>query len=186
MTFGLFEDHHHPRIPLDHLVESQARIDAHKLNLIGALTEGTMTELRWGERGYSLAARTVDILVSGNPLLVLWDELARPYFACPKCGRRCKHIYLDEFACRICCDLDYSSRHLHRSMSGVHRIRRWRRQLGIDPHPFAPIPERPKRHTRFHRIAARIRAEEGKLVGYLSGVNHDLKRRMQLRGMIPK
>jgi hypothetical protein len=71
-------------------------------------------------------------------------------------------------------------------MPGVHRIRRWRRQLGIDPHPFAPIPERPRHHTRFHRIAARIRAEEGKLVGYLSGVNHDLERRMRLRGMIPK
>jgi hypothetical protein len=88
--------------------------------------------------GNSLAARTVDILVNGNPLLVLWDELARPYFACPRCGRRCKHIYLDELACRICCDLDYSSRHLHRSMSGVHRIRRWRRQLGIDPILVAP------------------------------------------------
>jgi hypothetical protein len=38
----------------------------------------------------------------------------------------------------------------------------------------------------FDRIAARIRAEEGKLVGYLGGINHDLERRMRLRGMIPK
>jgi len=86
MTFGLFEDNHHPRIPLDHLVENQARLDAHKLNLVGALTQATITELRWGEIPYRLAARTVDILVNGNPFLVLWDELARPYFACPKCA----------------------------------------------------------------------------------------------------
>jgi len=47
---------------------------------------------------------------------------------------------------------------------------RWRRMIGVDPHPFAAIPERPKRHTRFHRIAARIRVEESKLVGHLGGV----------------
>jgi hypothetical protein len=51
---------------------------------------------------------------------------------------------------------------------------------------FAAIPERPKHHTRFHRIAARIRVEESKLVGHLGGVAHDLERRARLRGMLPK
>jgi hypothetical protein len=63
---------------------------------------------------------------------------------------------------------------------------RWRRMIGIDPHPFAAIPKRPRHHTRFHRIIAQIRAEESKLVGHLSGVTRDLERRARLRGMLPK
>jgi hypothetical protein len=117
---------------------------------------------------------------------VTWDEQGRPWFECGTCGRRVKHIYFDALACRTCLHLDYSSRHLHRSVPGVHRIMRWRRMIGIDPHPFAAIPERPKHHTRFHRIVARIRVEESKLVGHLGGVTRDLERRARLRGMLPK
>ncbi|HKD75898.1 MAG TPA: hypothetical protein VKB76_10395 [Ktedonobacterales bacterium] len=58
--------------------------------------------------------------------------------------------------------------------------------IGIDQHPFAAIPERPKHHTRFHRIVTRIRAEESKLVEHLGGVTNDLERRARLRGMLPK
>jgi hypothetical protein len=119
-------------------------------------------------------------------VLVVWDELGRAWFECPACHRRCKHIYLDKLACRICCHLDYASRHLHRSVPGVHRIMRWRRMIGIDPHPFAPIPKRQRHHTRFHRIVARIRFEESKLVEHLGGVIRDLERRARLRGMLPK
>ena len=125
-------------------------------------------------------------MVNGNSILVTWDEQARAWFECPACGRRCKHLYLDAIACRICCRLDYASRHLHRSVPGVHRVMRWRRMIGVDPHPFAAIPERPKHHIRFHRIVARIRVEENKLVGHLSGVTRDLERRARLRGMLPK
>jgi hypothetical protein len=52
--------------------------------------------------------------------------------------------------------------------------------IGIDPHPFAAIPERPKHHTRLHRIVARIRVEENKLVGHLGGVTRDLERRARI------
>ena len=135
---------------------------------------------------YKLARDTPNILFDGVPVLVVWDEQARAWFECRLCGRRCKHVYLNELACRICCGLDYASRHLHRSLTGVHRVMRWRRQLGIDAHPFAPILQRPKHHTRYHRIVARIRAEESKLVGHLSGIANDLERRARLRGMLPK
>jgi hypothetical protein len=125
-------------------------------------------------------------LVNGNPVLVVWDEQGRPWFEYPVCRRRVKHIYFDVVACRICCRLDYASRHLHRSLPGVHRTMRWRRQIGVDLHPFAPLPTRPKHHTRFHHIAALIVAEENKLIDHLGGVVHDLRRRARLRGMIPK
>jgi hypothetical protein len=58
--------------------------------------------------------------------------------------------------------------------------------IGIDPHPFAPIPKRKRHHTRYHRIVARILLEERALLGHLQTVTHDLERRARLRGMLPK
>ena len=72
--------------------------------------------------------------------------------------------------------MDYSSRHIHRSVPGVHRVMRWRRMIGIDPYPFAPIPKRKRHHTRYHRIVARILLEERVLLGHLETVTHDLER----------
>ena len=128
-----------------------------------------------------LATRTPNLLVNGNSVLVVWTDWALPWFECPRCGRRCRHIFLDDLACRICLRLDYASRHLHRQMPGVHRVARLRRKLGVYPHPFAAIPERPKHHVRFHRIAERIRAEEAGLVEYLGTIVHDLQRRIRVR-----
>ena len=138
-----------------------------------------------------LASRAPDIWVDGTPIPIVWDEpmegVGRPWFECPQCRQRRRHVYLrDRIACRTCHRLDYASRHLHRSVPGVHRVMRWRRMIGVDPHRFAPIPKRPRHHTRYHRIAARIRAEESNLVGHLSGIAHDLERRARLRAMLPK
>jgi hypothetical protein len=179
--FGLCDDHCHTRVPLDRLIESRARIDATMLNRIGGLVDGAVTELRWGDRGYQLATHSPNLWINGNRVLVVWTDWSLPWFECPRCGRRCRHIFLDELACRICLRLDYASRHLHRQMPGVHRVARLRRRLGVDPHPFAAIPERPKHHVRFHRIAERIRAEEAGLVEYLGTIVHDLQRRIRVR-----
>jgi hypothetical protein len=71
----------------------------------------------------------------------------------------CRHVYLlDPIACRRCHHLDYASRHLYRQTPAVHRVARWRKQIGADPRPFAPLPERPK------RIVEKIRTEEEQLV----------------------
>lgn len=114
---------------------------------------------------------------------IVQDALGRHWFQCVGCGRRVRHIYLDEVRCRVCLRLDYCSRHLHRSTPSVHRIMRWRRQLGIDPHPFAPIAKRKRHHLRYHRIVARILIEEEVLRGYLRKVSRDLDRRARLRGL---
>jgi hypothetical protein len=63
---------------------------------------------------------------------------------------------------------------------------RLRRMIGIDPHPFAPIPKRKRHHTRYQRIVARILLEERALLGDLRTVTRDLERRARLRGMISK
>jgi hypothetical protein len=53
--FGLRDDHHHTRVPLDLIVEANARLDVWALLQCGALAEGATTRLQWGEKG--LAAR---------------------------------------------------------------------------------------------------------------------------------
>jgi uncharacterized protein len=42
----------------------------------------------------------------------------------------------------------------------------WRRQIGIDPHPFAPIPKRQRHHKRYYRTVAKILLEERALHGH--------------------
>jgi hypothetical protein len=95
-------------------------------------------------------------------------------------------LYLrNTIACRRCHGLDYASRHLHRQTPAIHRIIRWRKQIGADLHPFSEIPDRPKHHIRFHRTVGRILLEERALLGHLQTVTHDLERRARLRGMLP-
>src|SRR5215813_15432770 len=89
---------------------------------------------------HRLAARTPNLLVNGNSALVVWTDWALPWFECPLCGRRCRHVYLlDPIACRRCHRLDYASRHLYRQTPAVHRVARLRRKLGADLRPFAPL-----------------------------------------------
>jgi hypothetical protein len=57
-AFGLLDDRHHTRFPPDRLIENRARLDVFWLNRIGAFTEGTITELRWGKK--PLPARQTD------------------------------------------------------------------------------------------------------------------------------
>jgi hypothetical protein len=94
----------------------------------------------------------------------------------------CCHVYLRQLACRRCSRLDYSSRHLHRSVPGLNRLRYLRRKLGLELRPFAPIPPRPSSHTRYNRIVAEIRALEAGLVGHLrADINDVLARRLRIR-----
>jgi hypothetical protein len=188
--FGLCDDNHPSHFPLDHLVENVPRVDIWTMLLqCGGLVEGTVTVLAWGQKGCQLARRTPDIWVGGTRIPVLWDEpmpgVGRPWFECPTCGQRCRHVYLrDTIACRRCHRLDYASRHLRRQTPGVGRVERLRRKLGgCDVRPFAPLPARRRGRSRaYHdKLVAMIQAEEAKLIGHLGSVVHDLKRRIRIR-----
>jgi len=187
--FGLSDDNHPSHFPLDRLVENWPRLDVWMLLQCGGLVEGAVTMLQWGDRGYQLARQTPDILVDGTCIAVVWDEpmarVSRPWFECPACGQRCRHVYLrDTIACRRCHGLENASRHLRRQTPGVGRVERLRRKLGgCDIRPFAPLPARRRGRSRaYHaKLVALIFAEEAKLIGHLGCVVHDLKRRICIR-----
>ena len=110
----------------------------------------------------------------------------RPWFVCPSCGRRCRHVYMrDTIACRRCHGLDYAVRHLRRQTPGVGRVERLRRKLGgCVLQPFAPLPACPRRgrSQAYHdALVARIHDEEVKLLGHLQTVTGDLERRIEVR-----
>ena len=168
------------------IVEANPRLDVWMLLQCGGLAEGATTRLQWGEKGCQLARQTPDIWIDGARVPVVWDEpmagAGRPWFECPACGRRCRYVYLrDVIACRTCHRLDYASRHLHRTVAGLHRIRRLRRKIGVDQRPFAPLPRRQRHHLHYHRIVAEITRLERGLVNYLGSINRDLDRRIRVR-----
>jgi hypothetical protein len=180
--FGLHDGYQLPRFSGDHVVEHRGRLDSFWLNRIGALVgEGTVTQLKIGGRGSQLVARGANLLVDGNPIALDFTDWNLAWFLCPRCGQRCRHVYLPELACRKCLKLDYSSRHRHRSVPGLARLKWLRRLIGVDERPFAPLPERPRHHLRYNRIAEEIRALEVGLVGHLGEINQVLERRIQRR-----
>jgi hypothetical protein len=187
-SFGL-NTCHLPRISRDCFVEANPRIDAFELHRCGALVDGAATELRWGDHGgCQLAARTPNLWIGEISVLVVWDEpmesCGRPWFECPLCKQRARHLYLRKpIACRRCHGLRYLAENRQQTL-GVGRVQRLRRKLGgCDTRPFAPLPaRRPGRSRACHeRLVVMICAEESKLVEHLQTVTRDLERRIAVR-----
>jgi hypothetical protein len=137
-----------------------------------------------------LASHTPNLWIDHRHRIPLaWDEptagVGRPWFLCPACGRRSRHLYLrDPIACRRRHGLRYSSQNMGQQTAGVGRVVRLRRKLGgCDIRPFAPLPPRRRGRSRaYHeKLVAMIHAEEAKLIGHLGSVVHDLKRRIRVR-----
>jgi len=128
-----------------------------------------------------LSFRDPVLIVDGTSVPILWDTRGRPYFEC-RCGRRVKHLYFPEIACRVCLRLEPACRHTFRSVPGIHRLLRWRRMIGA-PALWSAIPDRPG--ARHRRLVALIRAAEEKLLAHMDRVARDVERRARLRDMLP-
>jgi hypothetical protein len=88
-----------------------------------------------------------------------------------ECGARRRHLYLAKgrWTCRSCGNLAYASRHINWG-SAFLQVVALRRRLGADPHPFAPLPPRPRRypqHARYDRLARQIALAEAAALGTL-------------------
>jgi hypothetical protein len=169
-AFGLLDDHHHPRVPRDLIIEANPRIDI------------------WGRGGHR-PTREGNIRINGTLLTVVSDRpmarVTRLWWSCPTCGQKCRYVYLrDTIACARCHGLQHAIRHWRRQTPQVGRIERLRKKLGgCEMQPFAPLPARRRGQGRtyYERLVAAIHDEEEKLLGHLCGVVHDLKRRARLR-----
>jgi hypothetical protein len=108
---------------------------------------------------------------NGQTLHVVRDKSRRRWVLCPLCETLCRHLYSDgqQLACRRCLRLEHAIRHQFRRIPAIHRIRRLRRKIGVDPNPFA-IKRNPKVR---HRVQA-IYAEEAKLLVHMRSFNNNL------------
>src|SRR5262245_14197125 len=96
--FGLRDDNHPSHFPGNLVVEGNPLIDVFWLNRIGALVENVETPVKLAGKTYQLTRQTPDIWVGETRISVTWDEpmrgVGRPWFECPACGQRCRHVYL--------------------------------------------------------------------------------------------
>jgi len=74
--------------------------------LTGGLLEGAETTILTEGASVRAVRAAGKLKLDGITIDILWDEpmegCGRPWFACPVCGRRCRHLYLRELiACHL-------------------------------------------------------------------------------------
>ena len=156
---GLTEDHTHTPFPTSRLIELTPSIDARNV-----------------ARGHPLLPRPAQIQVAGQTIaLRLHRGVTTLLFICPRCSSGRWRLYECDglWLCRVCHGLDYSSRHIHRTVPNYARLQFLRRRLGVVRSP-----------AKRKRMRAQIKRLERGLVKHLAGVNRDLRRRAKLRGMV--
>lgn len=177
--FGLKEDHHHVRVPIERLTDARPCLDCFRLAQEGLLFAGASATVQTRSKGYRIAARNGGILINGTFVAMRSHPFNGRNFVCPKCGRDCYQIYeVDGWACRKCHRLDYASRHRNRMIPGFNRLLYLRRSIGEVELPFAPIQPRPLSARKFWWVVREIRRIESGLVNHArTDVREALERR---------
>ena len=167
-AFGLKEDHHHGRVPVERLAENRTCADIFWLYREGLLLIGASVTLQTAHGNYLIATREAGkIEIDGKQVRVSWHKsLPLPVFVCPACSRDCYRLYElgGVWACRKCHRLDYACRHRHRSNPGLNRVLYLRKKIGASLVPFSEIAPRLPHARRYWRIVAEIRRLEAGLV----------------------
>lgn len=69
----------------------------------------------------------------------------RPWFLCPRCGRRCGVLYCQmEFACRSCLNLRYTSQYESPRERMLRQLLKIRKVIGADMDVYGPLAPPPK------------------------------------------
>ena len=142
------------------------RLDVNYLNRVGALHIGCSSAVSWsdtrGQIGCVFIGTTEGSIELEYPvrstgeqwhdcherIAVSWEACRfggpRPYFHCPKCGRRVLCLYgLSQYLCRSCHGLSYPSQRERESDRAQRKADRIRMMLGGKP-GWQNIPKRPK------------------------------------------
>jgi len=91
---------------------------------------------------------------------------SRPWWFCPRCGRRCAILYGGRrFLCRHCHGIRYRSQNESKSERLLRRAEILRARMGVSGSVFGPFPPKPRgMHIKtYHRL--RDEAEEAKARG---------------------
>jgi hypothetical protein len=132
----------------------------------------------------ALARGEAIVAIDGAEMLVMVERQERPgggwqvYWRCPRCDRRCCHLYVLDgaLACRVCHGLDYRSRHvLHPALLKAAKIRR---KLGAAPGLLSKLPKRPPhwRSDYWNRTLAELAAAERVITELLGATLRAAKR----------
>src|SRR5215471_21262810 len=71
------------------------------------------------------ARQGFEILIDESHIPLTWTDWEIPWLLCPGCGRRCRHLYFPELVCRTCLRLDYTCRHVARSVPALHKLKQF-------------------------------------------------------------
>lgn len=103
------------------------------------------------ELSYTIWPGTEDAEKVRYSVSITWTECnyggQRPWFVCPKCGRRVGKLYLyfgKYFLCRHCWGLAYESQREDRAYRLMRKAQKIRRRLGGSPALGDPFPDKPK------------------------------------------
>jgi hypothetical protein len=118
-----------------------------------------------------------DLTIAGTLLTIVWDEpmpmCHRPWFVCPQCKRRCRHLYVPaSLACRTCHQLDYAGQRPPGLYS--RELVQLRKSINEDVRPFLPIPK--WKRIRDPKICKAIDREERALLDRLRALTRELER----------
>lgn len=155
------------------------RLDVCDLNRRGLLSpDWVSAPLRWPGISELLCARfAVQIRLRGHDRIqrvaIAWvfgiaRTCGQPYFVCPHCQRRVRHLYaaLGGYTCRRCIGRTILVAQTLNARTRPHRTAaKIRLQLDAEAKIGGPIPPRPKgmRRARYGRLITRLIEAEGRL-----------------------
>ena len=163
------------------IADQSKRLDVNYLNRSGYLTPGATSSQSWncgGEPAGSIGVHANDGGITliyrsstnggewqdvKEPVTIIWEPCNfgghRPYFLCPRCGRRIVKLYgLARFLCRPCNNLAYQCQRESAADRTLRKDWKLRAKLGGEPGMDSPIPDKPKgMHWRtYNRIVDEI------------------------------
>ncbi len=156
-------------------------LDVNILNKRGVLASGIISKSEWTQGGApagNIQIHSKDDVISliyktrieegewqdvNEHVSIIWEVCRfggqRPFFLCPKCGRRVIKLFgLSRFLCRTCNNLTYSSQRERWSDRAMRKANRLREKLGGSPGIANCISPRPRymHHKTYNRIVDEI------------------------------
>jgi hypothetical protein len=163
-AFGLLEGWHDSITPADAMTSAHPVADVHHLVREGVIRRDQVEiELPVPDTadGGSLGSPR-----PGQIVRVSWHRsLPLRVWVCG-CGHDRYKLWFvhGRWACIDCHLLTWASRHKHRTIPKLARLRWLRQRIGADPTPFTPLPAKPLRARRHWRLCREIRRLEQALI----------------------